>query len=95
MTSSFVNEAFASSRFSVATDESVEGSQPSLEIRRKQTQMDSRGIKRLLFSYVLINGIFITLQTKEGKRSTTFTNIISPLATCLSSYVQVVGPRGS
>ncbi|XP_021422058.2 ephrin type-A receptor 2 [Oncorhynchus mykiss] len=27
--------------------------------------MDSRGIKRLLFSYVLINGIFITLQTKE------------------------------
>lgn len=30
--------------------------------------MDSRGIKRLLFSYVLINGICITLQTKEGKR---------------------------
>ncbi|KAM6977227.1 ephrin type-A receptor 2 [Aplochiton taeniatus] len=27
--------------------------------------MDSRGIKRLLFSYVFINGIFITLQTKE------------------------------
>ncbi|XP_041702341.1 ephrin type-A receptor 2-like [Coregonus clupeaformis] len=27
--------------------------------------MDSRGIKCLLFSYVFINGIFITLQTKE------------------------------
>lgn len=56
--------------------------------------MDPRGIKLLLFSYVFISFIFITLQTKEGKWSTTFTNIISPFPTSLS-YAQVVGPRGS
>jgi hypothetical protein len=95
MTSSFANDASASPAFSWATNVSVEVSQPSLEIRRTLSQMDPRGIKLLLFSYVFISFIFITLQTKEGKRSTTFTNIISPLATSLSSYAQVVGPRGS